>query len=189
MGTRHSSARSVVVEREIARVNGSIGGDISVGLRKRVSSGIDNMGPRKRDRSPGGMVFHVFNRGVARMPLFEKAADYQAFEGVLSAMRCVPNLSWVPRNGDGRVCGVNFTARRRSAPCWQRGRSSARRTASSGSIGPTTRELESLRQSVHRGRPFGRQEWQKPNAKRLGLESAYPPSGRPPKMGRFESGP
>ena len=36
-----------------------------------------------------------------------------------------------------------FTARRRSVPCWQRGRSSGRRTGSSGSIGsigPTTRE-------------------------------------------------
>ena len=31
----------------------------------------------------GGMVFHVLNRGVARMQLFEKAADYQAFEQVL----------------------------------------------------------------------------------------------------------
>ncbi len=51
------------------------------------------------------------------------------------------------------------------------------------------RELESLRQSVHRGRHFGRQEWQKPIAKRLGLESAYRPSGRPPKMSRFESAP
>jgi putative transposase len=29
------------------------------------------------------MVFHVLNRGVARMQLFEKAADYQAFEQVL----------------------------------------------------------------------------------------------------------
>ena len=33
--------------------------------------------------APGGMVFHVLNRGVARMQLFEKAADYQAFEQVL----------------------------------------------------------------------------------------------------------
>ncbi len=30
-----------------------------------------------------GMVFHVLNRGVARMQLFEKAADYQAFVQVL----------------------------------------------------------------------------------------------------------
>jgi hypothetical protein len=29
------------------------------------------------------MVFHILNRGVARMPLFEKAADWQAFDGVL----------------------------------------------------------------------------------------------------------
>ena len=29
------------------------------------------------------MVFHVLNRGVVRMQLFEKAADSQAFEQVL----------------------------------------------------------------------------------------------------------
>jgi putative transposase len=45
-------------------------------------------------------------------------------------------------------------------------------------------ELESLRRSVHRGRPFGRPEWQKVIAKRLGLESAYRPTGRPRKVGR-----
>jgi hypothetical protein len=28
------------------------------------------------------MVFHVLNRGVARMQRFEKAADFQAFETV-----------------------------------------------------------------------------------------------------------
>ena len=50
-------------------------------------------------------------------------------------------------------------------------------------------ELESLRQSIHRERPFGRPEWQKPIAKRLGLKSDYRPSGRRPKTGPFESGP
>jgi hypothetical protein len=59
--------------------------------------------------------------------------------GMLSAMRYVPNLFCVPSNGDGRVCGVACTARRRSARCWQRGPSGGRRTGSSGSIGPTTR--------------------------------------------------
>ena len=39
--------------------------------------------PRIARVAPGGMVFHVLNRGVARMQLFEKAADYQAFEQVL----------------------------------------------------------------------------------------------------------
>ncbi len=37
--------------------------------------------------------------------------------------------------------------------------------------------------------PFGRQEWQEPIAKRLGVGSAYRPSGRTPKKGRFEYGP
>jgi hypothetical protein len=42
------------------------------------------------------MVFHVLNRGVARMHSFEKPADYQAFEQVLwyaldqSPMRICP---------------------------------------------------------------------------------------------------
>jgi putative transposase len=42
-------------------------------------------------------------------------------------------------------------------------------------------DLESLRRSVQRGRPFGQQEWQEEIARRLGLESAFRPSGRPRK--------
>lgn len=40
--------------------------------------------PRTARPAPGGMVFHVLNRGVGRMELFEKAGDYQAFEAVLA---------------------------------------------------------------------------------------------------------
>jgi putative transposase len=50
------------------------------------------------------------------------------------------------------------------------------------------RELESLRQSVQRGRPFGQPDWQKQIATRLGLESAHRPSGRPPRTGRCQHG-
>jgi putative transposase len=61
------------------------------------------------------MVFHVLNRGVARMQLFEKAADYQAFEQVLQdtldqspmricAFAVMPNhwhlLLWPERDGE-----------------------------------------------------------------------------------------
>jgi putative transposase len=61
------------------------------------------------------MVFHVLNRGVARMQLFEKPADYQAFELVMretvdeSPMRIcayalMPNhwhlLVWPERDGE-----------------------------------------------------------------------------------------
>ena len=43
--------------------------------------------PRTARVAPGGMVFHVLNRGIARMLLFEKSADYQAFEEVLRETR------------------------------------------------------------------------------------------------------
>jgi putative transposase len=46
-------------------------------------------------------------------------------------------------------------------------------------MGGVGRKLQALRRSVHRGRPYGTPEWQRRVAKRLGLESAYRPTGRP----------
>jgi putative transposase len=46
----------------------------------------------------------------------------------------------------------------------------------------TDEELEQLRQSAQRGRPFGGELWQKRIARRLGLESTFRPRGRPPKI-------
>jgi putative transposase len=34
--------------------------------------------------APGGYVYHALNRGVARLALFEKPGDYDAFEAVLA---------------------------------------------------------------------------------------------------------
>lgn len=39
--------------------------------------------PRRPRICPAGTCFHVLNRAVARLPLFEKEEDYQAFERVL----------------------------------------------------------------------------------------------------------
>src|SRR5262245_7719318 len=65
--------------------------------------------------APGGYVYHVLNRAVARLAIFEKASDYAAFEHVLqqavarTRMRllsyCVmPNhwhlVVWPRENGD-----------------------------------------------------------------------------------------
>jgi putative transposase len=44
-------------------------------------------------------------------------------------------------------------------------------------------ELESLRRSVQRGRPFSPPEWKEEIAKRLGLESTYRTTGRPRRIG------
>jgi REP-associated tyrosine transposase len=39
--------------------------------------------PRSRRIAPGGYVYHALNRAVARLPLFKKDRDYEAFIGVL----------------------------------------------------------------------------------------------------------
>ena len=40
--------------------------------------------PRSARYAPAGLVYHVLNRAVARLTLFKKAADFEAFERVLS---------------------------------------------------------------------------------------------------------
>jgi len=52
--------------------------------------------PRIKRIAPGGMVYHVLNRGVGRMTLFESDADFRAFLRVVGeTLRLVPM----------RVCG------------------------------------------------------------------------------------
>src|SRR5204862_568174 len=38
---------------------------------------------RQPRAAPGGYVYHALNRGVARLPLFQKEGDFAAFERVL----------------------------------------------------------------------------------------------------------
>jgi putative transposase len=40
--------------------------------------------PRRPRVTPGGFVYHALNRSVARLPLFQKDGDYDAFERVLA---------------------------------------------------------------------------------------------------------
>ena len=227
--------------------------------------------PRTARVAPGGMVFHVLNRGVARMQLFEKAADYQAFEQVLqdtldqSPMRIcayavMPNhwhlLLWPECDGELAAfmqrltithvrrwqehrgyagLGHVYQGRYKSFPVesdehfwvvaryvernalranlvlraeewrwsslWQRCHPTGEERSLLAAwpidmpanwlerVNQTddAQELEALRRSVQRGRPFGQPEWQKEIAQRLGLESAYRPTGRPRKVGRNQN--
>jgi putative transposase len=213
------------------------------------------------------MVFHVLNRGVARMQLFEKPADYQAFEQVLRetvdespiricAYVLMPNhwhlLVWPESDGElaafmqrltvthvrrWQLCrgyvglGHVYQGRYKSFPVesdehfwvvaryvernalranlvlraeewrwsslWRRcqGTQEERSLLARWPVevppnwiervnrADDGRELEALRRCVQRGRPYGQPEWQKEIAKRLGLESAYRPAGRPRKVG------
>ena len=111
-GRRRKAGR--VQGRKAGRVQGQESGTGTILTRWGVLDYGSAM-PRTARVAPGGMVFHVLNRGVARMQLFEKAADYQAFEQVLrdtldqSPMRIcayavMPNhwhlLLWPESNGE-----------------------------------------------------------------------------------------
>jgi len=221
--------------------------------------------PRSAREAPGGVVFHVLNRGVGRMRLFGQDGDYEAFERVLEEtlvlrpMRlcayCVmPNhwhmVLWPRDDGDlgafmqrlsithvrrwqeyRDVAGTGhiYQGRYKSFPVqrdehfltvcryvernalraglveraeewrwsslWRRQRAS-RAVASILCDWPVDRpgnwltrvnqpetaaELESLRISLKRGRPFGHDQWVRRTAQRLGLESTIHPTGRPRK--------
>ncbi len=41
--------------------------------------------PRRPRIATGGLAYHVLNRRVGRLPLFETAGDYAAFEHILQA--------------------------------------------------------------------------------------------------------
>ena len=54
--------------------------------------------PRTARKAPGGMVYHVINRGVGRNKLFFNDDDYQAFEGVAT---CFEVLELIKRGAGG----------------------------------------------------------------------------------------
>ncbi|MEX0774346.1 MAG: transposase [Phycisphaeraceae bacterium] len=226
--------------------------------------------PRRRREATGGIVFHVLNRAVARLTIFENDGDYQAFEKVLAqsvqrmgtrllAYCLMPNhfhlVVW-PR-GDGELSqfmrlltvthtqrwhahhhtsgtGPLYQGRFKSFPVqadehylalcryvernalranlveraqdWRWGSLWRRRAAAPGGLpgeglilsswpvaepGHWLRlvntpqrqaELEALRRCVRRGQPWGGPRWVGRVTRQLGLESAFRPRGRPPKI-------
>jgi len=219
--------------------------------------------PRRPRLAAGDLAYHVLNRRVGRLPLFEKPADYVAFEKILAEARALtkirvaayclmPNhwhlllwprhdgelsevLRWITvthtqrwhvhhqTSGTGPVYQGRFksfpvqtdehflTVARyvernalraklvRQAENWQwsslwcRDQGDAKLTAwlsdwpverprdwiARVNRPDTASELESLRLSVQRGRPFGEEDWVRRMAKRFGMESTLRPRGRP----------
>ena len=219
--------------------------------------------PRRPRIATGGLAYHVLNRRAGRLALFEKPADYAAFEKVLqqaheqtgvriAAYCLMPNhwhlLLW-PRD-DGELSevmrwvtvthtqrwhahrqtsgsGPVYQGRFKSFPVqtdehflmvaryvernalraklvksaeqwqwsslWRRAQDDPKLLAflsdwpverprnwvawMNQSEGAT--ELEDLRCSAQRGRPFGSEVWVTRIAKRMGLESTLRPRGRP----------
>jgi putative transposase len=220
--------------------------------------------PRIARVAPGGMVYHVLNRGVGRMRLFHTDADYAAWERVLletlplASMR-ICAYCWMPNHWhlvlwpekDGQLSTFMQRATNRHTQRWQRAKrrvgyghlyqgrfksfpvesddhfyslvryvernalraglvaraedwrwsSLSRRTASEARIPlsawplprpsrwtvhvnqpQTEGELEAIRQSIRRGRPYGGEEWTTRIAGKIGLESTLRARGRPRKQ-------
>lgn len=225
--------------------------------------------PRTARVAPGGMIFHVLNRGNARDPIFVTNEDYDAFEKLMAetmahvSMRVLgyclmPNhwhlVLWPVDDGDlGRfmqrlttthvrrwhlfrqtvgsghlyqgtyksfpiedddhlLTVLRYVERNpvrpslvtraeqwrwsslwrwlqpddnenRPALCpWPIERPGDWRARVNRAL--ASKELDAVRVSVARGRPFGDEDWQQQTAKRLGLESTFRSRGRPKKAGR-----
>ena len=219
--------------------------------------------PRRPRLAAGDLAYHVLNRRVGRLTLFEKPADYSAFETILAeaqdhthiriAAYCLmPNhwhlllwprqegelsevLRWItvthtqrwhahhhtagtgpvyqgrfksfPIQSDGHFLAVARYVERNAlraklvdraeawqwSSLWRRIQGDPTRSAWL-SDWPVERprdwvarvnfphrasELEALRLSVQRGRPFGDEGWVRGMAKRFGMESTLRPRGRP----------
>jgi len=102
--------------------------------------------PRGPRDVPGGVVYHVLNRGVGRQTLFHKPADYDAFERIVrEALTRVPmrilSYALMPNHWHGLLS--DWPVERPED--WL------------GLVNQpqTETELEALRRSVTRSRPFG----------------------------------
>lgn len=219
--------------------------------------------PRRSRVATGGLAYHVLNRRVGRLSLFEKPGDYAAFEKILqevynrtririAAYCLMPNhwhlLLWPRKDGElsevmrwltvthtqrwhahHKTAGTGsvYQGRFKSFPVqtdehflavaryvernavraklveraedwqwgslWRRAQADPRfRTfLSEWPVAPPPRwvtlvngrenneDVETLRKSVNRGRPFGTDAWVARIAKRLGLESTLRSRGRP----------
>ncbi len=66
--------------------------------------------PRRARLATGGIVYHVLNRRVSRLPLFQKPADYSGFETILAEAyhRTGVRIAMNAASGCGEPRGANF---------------------------------------------------------------------------------
>jgi REP element-mobilizing transposase RayT len=147
--------------------------------------------PRPKRICPAGDVFHVLNRAVARLTMFEKPEDYDAFLAVVQetwqevrlpifAMVVMPNhWHFVVRPDSEDQVSAFF--RRLAVTHTMRWHAHCR-TGGTGRHEPQTdAELQVLRNCMRRSCPFGDEGWATSSAVRLNLESTRRPRGRPKK--------
>ncbi len=133
--------------------------------------------PRTKRVTPGGMVYHVLNRGVGRMTLFEDY-NYQVLRYIeRNALRA--NL--VERAEDWRWCSLSPWRSSEPDESWSLARPLPCGPGWTEHVNQpqTEAEIAAIRGAIRRGSPLGSQSWIESTARRLGLESTLRPRGRP----------
>jgi len=59
--------------------------------------------PRRPRVATGGLAYHVLNRRVGRLPLFEKSADYVAFEKILAEAHAQTRIRITAEQVDSQI--------------------------------------------------------------------------------------
>ncbi len=137
--------------------------------------------PRTSRVAPGGMLFHVLNRGVGRMRLFDDDDFYQVARYTeRNALRANMVEHAEDRRWSSLGCRVHGTRKEKAIlGDWPLPR--PRQWRRMVNQLQTEAELKALRRSVHRSQPYGSDDWVKRAAVTLGLESTLRPRGRPKK--------
>lgn len=107
-----------------------------------------------------GHVYHVLNRANRRATIFEKDADYDAFELIL--VEAVERF-------DLDLLSPWPLARRPGWCEWV-------------TTPLSDREIQRLQRSIQRGAPFGDESWTESIARQYNLEMTMRPRGRPKKL-------
>ena len=66
--------------------------------------------PRRPRLAAGARAYHVLNRRVGRLPLFDKPADYAAFEKILTRLGSGLAIQHLEERG-GPPAGLSFVSR------------------------------------------------------------------------------
>jgi len=125
---------------------------------------------------PGGVVFHVLNRANARAINFEHDDDFMAFERVMAQTIGAVRMQILAYLMETEAPLLSpWSVERPGNWAWRVNQPE------------TDEELNALRESARRGRPFGSERRQKPIGERLVLESTVRLRGRPTRTQRRSS--
>jgi putative transposase len=137
--------------------------------------------PRTARASVGGLWYHVLNRGNRRAEVFHKPWDYDLQTVLRYVERNALRAELVARAEDWKWSSLPLWLRR--DPLLWDGKPKVRDKSWLARVNMPLSggDLQRLRLSAERGRPFGDESWTRETARNLGLDSTLRSRGRPRK--------